>query len=258
MIAGALRVTALALTLVPATAGTSVTRPPVALTAAPARLTLDGSREATVRVRNSGTSRLVLDVTRAGFGLDLRGRPRIVRRGARSAARWLAFRPRRLALGPGGSASLVVTSRVPLRAEPGDHDALLLLTSRPRASAGVAVRMRLGIVVVVRAPGAVKRGLGLRRLHVARRGRRRSLELLVVNRGNVTESFARRGALISLSRHGTQFATLAGGNRTLRPRTSGILEFRYRGRRRGLVTASVVIPAEPGRSIVRRTYRLRL
>ena len=258
MIAGALRVTALALTLVPATAGTSVTRPPVALTAAPARLTLDGSGETTVRLRNAGTSRVVLVVTRAGFGLDLRGRPRIVRRGARSAARWLSFRPRRLALEPGGSASLVVTSRVPSRAEPGDHDALVLLTSRPRANAGVAVRMRLGIVVVVRAPGVVKRRLVLRRLRVARRGRTRSLELLVVNGGNVTESLARRGALISLSRHGRPFATLAAGNRNLRPRTSGILEFRYRGRRRGWVTARVVVPAEPGRSIVRRTYRLRL
>jgi len=258
MMAGAVRVTAVALALVPATAGTSAAGPPVALTAAPARVTLKGSAQAAVRVTNSGTRRVVVDVTRAGFGLDLRGRPRIVRRGARSAARWLMFRPSHVALKPGGSASLVVASKVPLRAEPGDHDAVVLLTSRPRAKARVAVRMRLGIVVVVRAPGRVERRLQLGPLRAARRGRARLLELVVRNRGNVTESLERRSALIALSHDGRRVATLVAVSRTLRPRTSGIVQFQYRGRRRGWVTARVVISGEQGRSVVRRTYRIRL
>ncbi len=258
MIAGAARVTVVALTLVPATAGTGVARPPVALTAAPARVTLKGSTQATVRVTNAGRSRVVVDVTRAGFGLDLRGRPRIVRRGARSAAGWLDFRPARLALSPGGSASLAVASKVPFGATPGDHDALLLLTSRPRANARLAVRVRLGVVVVVRVPGRVQRRLRLGRLRIARRQRTRSLELLVANDGNVMESLERQGVLIFLSQRGRRFATLAGANRTLRPRTRGIVVFRYRGPRRGWVTARVVIAGESGRGVVRRTYRLRV
>jgi hypothetical protein len=249
-----------ALALVPASAGTSATEPPVALTAAPAHVTLAGSTPATVRVTNSGTSRVVIDVTRAGFALDLRGRPRIVRRrgDARSARRWLIFSPSRLMLGPGGTAPLVVASRLPLHAEPGDHDALVLLTTRPRVEAGVAVRMRMGIVVVVRAPGTVVRRLELGRLRVARRDGGRLLELVVANRGNVTESVEAARATVSLTRGGRRVAVITAGSRDVRPRTSGIVQFRYRGSQRGWVTAEVAIPAEPGRSAVRRAYRIRL
>ena len=90
MIAHAVRllpVFALALASVPADAGAA--RKPVALMAAPARVVLAGTTRAAVRVTNSGTRRVAVDVSRAGFALTLRGRPRIVRRGARSAASWL-------------------------------------------------------------------------------------------------------------------------------------------------------------------------
>ncbi len=66
------------LALASASAGASGARPPVALTASPAHLELAGTGRATVRVTNSGTNPVVLDVRRAGFGLDLRGRPKIV------------------------------------------------------------------------------------------------------------------------------------------------------------------------------------
>src|SRR5581483_4359423 len=105
--------------------------------------------------------------SRAGFALSLRGRPRIARaRGARSAAPWLKLRPSRFVLPAHTSATVVVSARIPRRAEPGDHDALVLLTTRPRAGARVAVRMRLGVLVVVRAPGRIVRRLELGRLRV--------------------------------------------------------------------------------------------
>ena len=77
-------------------------------------------------------------------------RPAEDRAGGRSAerARWLTVRPSRIGLAPGASASITVAARVPRRAEPGDHDALVLLTTRPRDAGGVAVRMRVGVVVV--------------------------------------------------------------------------------------------------------------
>src|SRR5262249_31416713 len=102
-------VVAFVLALVPASVGTSATAPPrpLALTAAPARVLLDGSRKATVRIRNPGVKRIAVDVTSAGFALDLRGRPRIVRPGAaRSAARWLTLRPAHLTLSPHATAHL--------------------------------------------------------------------------------------------------------------------------------------------------------
>jgi hypothetical protein len=246
--------------LVPASAGAGASAPPkpLALTAAPARLVLIGSGTGTVRVRNPGTKRVAVDVTPAGFALDLRGRPRIVgRRGARSAARWLTFRPTHLTLEPHAKAQVRVVARVPREALPGDHDALALLSTRPVARARVSVRLRLGVVVVVRAPGKVVRHLQLGRLRVARRASGPSLELVVVNAGNVTEPlFHVRTALWRPTRR--HVATVTTAARELRPRTRGLFDFRLHTRAHGPATARVVIPAAPGRPTIRRTYRLRI
>ncbi len=260
MIGAAARVTLVAFTLVPASAGTSGARPPVALTASPSHIALAGAARATVRVTNWGASRVVVDVSRAGFALDLRGRPKIVGREAasRSAAGWLTFRPRTLALASGGSAPVTITSKLPPRAEPGDHDALLLFTTRRQARDGVAVRMRMGIVVVVRAPGSVVRRLELGGLRVFRSGRVRVLELGVANRGNVTESFARAHVTVSLHRGGRRIARLTADPRELRPRTRGVLQFHYRGAERGWVTAHVDVSPETSGRVLRRTFRIRL
>jgi hypothetical protein len=249
----------LVLALASAPAGAGAMRKPVALSAAPARVALTGSTRTAVRVTNSGTRRVVVDASRAGFGLSLRGRPRIVRaHGGRSAASWLNVQPKHFALPARTSASLFVSAKVPPNAEPGDHDALVLLTTRPAAGVRVAVRVRLGVLVVVRTPGTVRRRLELRRLRVARRGARRLLELRVVNRGNVTETLAGAQATVSRARTGRRLATLVAARRDLRPHTQGILEFRLRRRVRGSARARVVVPAARGRSAIRRTYKIRL
>jgi P pilus assembly chaperone PapD len=251
-----LPVFALALASVHADPGAA--RKPVALMAAPARVVLAGTtRRAAVRVTNSGTRRVVVDVSRAGFALTLRGRPRIMRRGPRSAASWLKLRPKHLALPARTSASLLVSASVPRKAEPGDHDALVLLTTRPSAGARVAVRVRLGVVVMVRAPGTVMRRLELRRLWVARRGGRRLLELRVANRGNVTETLARVHATVLRVRTGRRLATLGAARRDVRPHSQGILEFRLRRLMRGAASVRVVIPGAPGRRAIHRTYAIR-
>jgi hypothetical protein len=244
--------------LVPAAAGTSTARPAIALTASPARVTLLGSGQASIQLRNTGSRPVVVDVARAGFALDLRGRPRIVPRGRVSAAdSWLTVRPGRLALASGARTSLTVAVRLPRRVEPGDHDALVLLTTRPRQAAGVAVRMRVGVLVIVRAPGRIVRRLELGRLAVRSAGRARMLELLVVNRGNLTETLPRSLVAMTLRRRGRVQARLRCDTRQLRPRTKGIVQFRYRGRLRGWVTAEVTVSLERG-ATTRRTYRIRL
>jgi hypothetical protein len=227
--------------------------PAVALTAVPAHVALAGSARTSVRVASSGKRPVVVDVSRAGFALDVRGRPRLVRGGAsRSAARWLTFRPRRFVLRPHAATAIAVVARVPRRAEPGDHDALLILRARPLATARVAVRFRMGIVVVVRAPGKVVRRLELRRLSVVRG---HALAVVVANRGNVTESLTHARAIVSLARSGRRVATLVADTRELRPRTVGVLEFRrWRRLPRAALAARIVIPPESGRGVVRRDY----
>ena len=240
-------------------AGAGAARPQVALTASPAHVELSGAARATVKVTNSGSKRVVVDMRRAGFALDLRGRPKIVaaNRVNRSAAGWLSFRPRTMVLRPGGSRSVMIASRPPSRAEPGDHDALVLVTTRRLIKDRVAVRMRMGVVVVVRVPGAVRRRLELRAPRIARSGRARALELVVANRGNVTELFTRKRSLVTLTRGGRRIARLTAETRTLRPGTVGVLQFRYRRALSGPAIAHVDVTADSGQAI-RRTLRLRL
>jgi hypothetical protein len=250
----------LVLALAPAIVGAGTSRHPVSLVASPARVTLVGSGRATIHVTNSGGRRVDIDMRRAAFALDLRGRPRIVprQRIGGAAGSWLTVRPRRLALTPGRSASLAISSTVPPRARPGDHNALVLLTSRPIRGTRVAVRMRLGISVVIRAPGRISRRLELRRLRVRRAGSTRVLELLVANRGNVTEMLQRERLTVTLRRGPRMLATPQAVARELLPRTSGIVQARYMGRARGRVTAYVELSSGPGRGVVRRTFHIRL
>ena len=247
-----------AVVLVPASAGAGTPRPPLALTATPTRVALAGTARAEVRVTNPGLRAVVVDVGRAGFSLDLRGRPRVVAAGGpRTAASWVTVAPSRFVLRPGASRSLTVASRTPRRAEPGDHDALVLLTTRPRRDGGVAVRMRIGVVVVVRAPGRIVRRLNVRHLRVRRAGRVPVLELRLTNRGNVTESLA-RGVVRVVLRRGALDIGLRAGGRTIRPRTDGVLRIPCPRLLQGSFTATVRVGSEPGRPPARRTFRVRL
>jgi hypothetical protein len=242
----------------PASVGATGARPVVELTAWPAHATIEGSGKASIRVRNSGSRRVVVDVRRAGFSLDLRGRPKIVRAGKRTADSWIRVRPRQFALRPGGSTTLAVAARVPRHVEPGDHDALVLLTTRPPHRAGLGVRMRLGVVVDVRAPGRVVRRLVLRGLGIRRSGRLRTFELLLINRGNVTEQLARDRVTLSLRKDGEVLASLRAVPRELLPVSRGVVQFRYRGRARGWVSALAELSTGAGSAVVYRTYRIRL
>jgi hypothetical protein len=244
--------------IVPTSVGT--TRPSLRLTASPAHVTLNGSARTAVRVSNSGSSTVLVDVRRAGFALDLRGRPRIVASATiRRESSWLTVRPHSFTLRPGGSTSLTVAARVPTRAEPGDHTALVLVTARPRPRAGLIVRMRLGVVVDIRAPGRIVHRLVPLRLRLGKPDRRsRTFDLLVANRGNVTEELGSRRATLTLTRDGKTIAKVRGEPRRMLPRARGVIVFRYRGRARGTMSAVVVLTPNDGDKASRRTYRLRL
>ena len=226
----------------------------IGLSASPLRLTLRGASASAITVRNPGRRPLLVDVSRAGFARSLRGRPRV--RPAGGAIAWLRVGPRRLRVAPGAKAVLHVTAFRPRRAEPGDHPALVLLTTRPLGTRRVRVRLRLGIVVVLHVRGRILRSLDARALTVLRRGNRRLLELRLVNRGNVTERLGADGLRLALVAHHRTLARLRPRSRELLPRSVGIAEFTYRGAARGRVVARIELrPPVQGQP---RAFRIRL
>ncbi len=215
-----------------------------ALSVSPVRIRLTRAARRTITVTNAGDASAAVDARPAGFVLDRRGKPTIARERQRAAG-WLRLRPRRFMLAPGESAVVAVSLAAPAGALPGDHPALVLFTTRPRHAAGVAIRVRIGVVVFVRVAGRIVHRLELRALRV----RGRVLEAAVVNRGNVVERVHVR---VSLSRGGRVLARLGSAGRTLLPHSRAIERFGYRGRLRGWVTALVDLGA------LRRTFRIRL
>lgn len=209
----------------------------IGLSASPLRLMLKGASGAAITVRNPGRRPLLVDVSRAGFARSLRGKPRIEPTGG--TATWLRLQPKRIRIAPRAKGVLHVRA-VPARgAAPGDHPALVLLTTRPLGVRHVRVRLRVGVVVVLRVRGKVVRRLDARALTVARQGTVCRLAVRLVNRGNLTEELGRDGLRLSLLRAGRAFATLRPQARELLPHSAGIAVFTYRGRVRGPVVARI-------------------
>lgn len=229
--------------------GKSRERPLASLSASPTRIALSGTSRTSVTLTNFGASRTQVTVGRGSFTLDLRGRPSVGRPGARSAQSWLTFRPAVLSIAPGGRAVLEVAARVPARARPGDHHALVLLATRPSRVGGVGVRMRLGVRVAVRVPGKVVRRVAVRGLRVRRSGRSRNLDVTLANLGDLIETNAVTVVLFGRGR----LERVHAGLREVLPRTRAILTARYRGLLRGPALARVEVDGVP-----RRTFRLRL
>jgi len=215
-----------------------------ALSVSPVRIRLTRAASRTITIMNAGNARATVDARTAGFVLDRRGKPTIAR-DRQPAAGWLRLQPPRVVLAPGGTAVVTVSSAAPAGALPGDHPALVLFTTLPPRTAGVAIRMRIGVVVLVRVAGRIVHRLELGSLKV----RHRVLELVVANRGNVVE---RARVRIVLLRRGHVLARLGSVGRTLLPHSRGIERLRCSARLRGWVTARVEMGA------LRRTFRIRL
>jgi hypothetical protein len=231
-------------------AGTARERPVASLSASPARVVTEPGRAQVISLRNFASAPASVSARAGGVALDPRGRPRLA--GRTAASSWLALSPRELSVRAGGLAELRVEARVPRGAEPGDHHAVVLLATRTTKADGVGVRMRIGVRVVVRVPGRVVRRLLVRGIGVRRSGRMRVLDVALANRGNVTETLPRgRIAVVVRGRVGSD--RLVARRRELLPHSRAVVSVTYRGRRRGLATATVEID---GRAV--RTFRIRV
>ena len=227
--------------------------PGVGLSASPLRVTLKDASSSAVTVRNPGRRTLLVDASRAGFTRSLRGKPQV--RPARDAVTWLRLRPRRFRLAPRAKTTLHVVAAPSRRAAPGDHPALVLLTTRPLGVRHVRVRMRVGVIVDLRVKGRIVRRLDARGLAVRREGAVRLLELRLANRGNVTERLVADRLRLWLIRR-RRFATLRPAPRELLPHSTGVAVFAYRGPLRGSVLARVELRGSvPG---PRRWFHIRL
>jgi hypothetical protein len=196
--------------------------PAAALSASPARVELAGSGAAAIRLTNNGGAAAVVDAAPAGFVIDRNGRPRVATIRDRQVR--VLVRPRTVPLAAGGTASIDVVARVDARAAPGDHVALVVLGTRPRAAGGVGVRLRIGLIVVVRVPGAVVRRLRLVGLAVAH-GR---VTIRVRNLGNVVERLDPRALRLEIRHGGRVLRRLRAPTRELLPHGLAVLHFTCR------------------------------
>jgi hypothetical protein len=230
----------------PCAKGAGVDRPRVALSVSPARIALATPGSRTIKVRNDGAERVVIDATRRT--LD----------GETTARAWLQIVPARVVLRSSESATLTLRVSPPRRAEPGDHHVLVLLTTRPLRGGRVNVQVRLGVRLRMVVPGRIVRQLGVGGLRVRRRPAARLMFVSVVNRGNVTVQL--RGCVIALLvRRGHELARLSpSALRALPPGARTLITLRYGGPVRGPVTAVVQVRLGPGIRLVERRYRIRL
>ena len=227
--------TAVALAL--AAAAPAPPRP--ALTASPGRVVLDGAARAEVHVAAPRGTEIV-DVALAPYALDLRGHPRLG--GAARAPHWVSVRPARLRVGKAG-ARVTLVAAPPHGAMPGDRPFALVLTTRNRSGGSVAVRLRIGVLVVAHVPGTVVRRLVVGPLRVRRIGSALFLDLAIRNAGNVLERVAPGRVVLAVLRHGHVVARLRPPGRELLPHGRALVSVRFRGTLRGPATVRVTLGA---------------
>ena len=226
----------LALAPAPASARVGAGRPSVQLSVSPARLTLTPPAARRITLRNTGARRVIVEVA--------------------PKADWLLVVPARLEVRSGASRSLTLRVTRLQRAEPGEHRARVLLTTRALSGGRVDVKLRVGVRVTMRVAGRVVRRLALGPLRLRSRHKTQLILVRVANHGNVTINL-RGHVSASLLRRGRRVAQLsAQAPATLRPGNRGLVVLRYAGRRRGVVTALLRVRLGP--HTVERSYRLRL
>jgi hypothetical protein len=237
-------VAALALAL----AGTSVAAD-IGVSVAPSRLMLAGSDAQTLTVRNAGDRTALVGVRVAAFGMTPDGRVVVDPPGdpSRSARTWVTVSPASALLEPGGAVTLRVVSRVPRLAMPGDHRALVLLSTEPPGGTPgrVRVRTQVGVGTVVRVAGVLRRDLRVPRPAAGRAGGRRAVRVRVENRGNVYERFDRGRITVRLVRGRRTVAVLTSRARGVLPGAVARVTLPVPARVRGPVRAIATVRPAP-------------
>ena len=217
---------------------------PVALTVSPARAVLLAPASRTLQVDNLGRQPVTVDVAWSSVG------------GFGAPNRWLSVTPRHLVVRNGARA--LVSVRAGPGASPGDHEVLVFVTGRPVSRGRVAVELRVGVRVRVRAQGRLVRRVAVEGVRARRFKRKRILLVAVANHGNVTEQLRDR-LTVTLVSHNRPISRLRlGRSRELYPGARGVVALPYAGRARGFVTALVTVRLGAQIAAFERRYRLLL
>jgi hypothetical protein len=215
--------------------------PPAAISVSPARVELAAGGTATIRLANAGRTATTVVVRPAGFAVALRGRPHPEPR----APSWLRLRPRTVTLPPRGAAEIAVTAgHGP--PSPGDHVGLVLLRTAPQRGQ-VDVRLQIGVVVVMRVPGAIVHRLRVVGAHV----RPGTVEVVLANAGNVSERLDAARLRVLVRRRGAVVARLRAPARELLPHSRGIVSLPWRGR--AWRNSTIVVLVDGARYVLRRS-----
>jgi hypothetical protein len=208
----------------------TATAPPIAVAVSPARIVLAAGETQAIHVANRGTEPAAVRVTTAGYALALRGRVRIVEPGGA-----VVVRPARLVVPARGSVDVIVSGRA---GGPGDHPSLVLFTTQ-RSASDIAVRLRVGVVVLVRGRGALVHRVLAERL-VARA---RQLDLWLRNAGNVAEPLRIRIRVGGRWLH---------DSRLILPHSRAVATFSAR-----VAARRALVEVDSGGRVLRRTLRIR-
>lgn len=224
--------------------GDAVSAVPVALTVSPARAVLLAPSSRTLQVGNLGTEKVAVEVAWQSLGSRV------------GPNHWLSIAPRRLVLRAGARA--VLTLRAGPGASPGDHQLLVLVTGRRIERGRLAVQLRVGVRVRIRAPGRLVHKLAVDGLRARRFNRARALLVALANRGNVTEQLRGRLTVTLVGRNRVISRLRLGRARELYPGTRTVVVLPYAGRARGVVTAVVRLRIGANLRPLERRYRLLL
>jgi hypothetical protein len=235
--------------------------PSIQLAASPARVLLVNSGTTTVEVTN-GSGRAV-EVAAAPLDYDIGRNGRVVvaprKQPVGSARTWLQVSPSQAEIPPGHSAEFRLTATVPAGQAVGDHHALLAFTTQPVGTGRIGIRTRLGVSVVVRVPGALRRRMSITKARI----RGRWLRIGVRNSGNVIERFPPSRIAVQL-RRGASARLVRSRALILLPGREGMAAVRLprsaRGRYRAIVrlTPARADPGTPSAHSVARHFTIRL
>lgn len=220
----------------------------VSISVSPSNLIIPAGQVGTLTLTNPGSEASTYDLAAGNYALTANGRVQIDPRQTpgRSAKDWITITPGSVTVPAQGSTTIRVATRRVAVATPGDHQALVLITSRAdTGGGGVGVRTRVGIGVVVRVPGRYVRRLSVNKPVVVRRGGSRVVQVRITNRGNINERFNKGQVRVTL-RNGARRSVVIARAQNILPGTYGIFSMPYTGPLTGPVQATAVVrPGSP-------------
>jgi hypothetical protein len=236
------------------------------LSVEPTQLTLIGASKGFYTIRNPSKTPVSLKASIGNYTIKPNGRvvvdPKLSPR--RSAKSWLTISPKHFTVEANGKSYLRVRSHPGKKAGPGDHHALILFVSGTRGKGNVLVRTRIGVGVLVRVKGKIKRRLAIAGLSAA--GSKHQLRLVVANRGNINERLLRHKVSVVIKEGKRTVQTLWAPARQVLPYSRTVYALPYRSSLNGKLTAIVTVrpvngavagELAPPLKPVQRTYRVR-